>query len=332
MMCSETLANALLGGSRRALAKAITLTESSNPCDRKNAIALLDLVSTNTGKSIRIGISGSPGVGKSTFIEAFGLRLIEAGHRVCVLTIDPSSRLTGGSILGDKTRMSKLSNHPDAFIRPTPSGARLGGVARRTREVILLAEAAGFNIVLIETVGVGQSEISVADMSDMFMLLLQPASGDELQGIKRGVMELADIIIVNKADGKLEHAANSTASSYIQALGLMKSKPKNQTCQWTVPVVRCSSTLNQGLDEVQANIENYINALQEHNVFDATRLTQAEHWFNEEVLANLQDALENNPVLEEQVTKFKQQVARKQQTPVSAATHLIEALFPCSEN
>ena len=332
MTHSESLAASLLAGNRRALAKAITLIESKHSSDRKTALTLLDDVSSKTGNSTRIGISGSPGVGKSTFIEAFGLRLINAGHRVCVLTIDPSSRLTGGSILGDKTRMNQLSNHVNAYIRPTPSGARLGGVARRTREVILLAEAAGFDIILIETVGVGQSEISVADMSDIFMLLLQPASGDDLQGIKRGVMELADMIVVNKADGKLEHAANSTASSYLQALSLMKNKPKNRDCQWSVPVLRCSSTQGDGLDEIQAHINDYVSALKQHDIFDSNRLTQAEHWFNEEVLACLQDTLETNPVLSKKVAQSKQQVKSKQLTPVSAATQLIEALFPCSEN
>ena len=332
MTDSEALATALLARNRRALAKSITLIESINLHDRQSAMALLDRVSPHSGDSIRVGISGSPGVGKSTFIEAFGLKLIEAGYRVCVLTIDPSSRLTGGSILGDKTRMNKLSNHPDAFVRPSPSGARLGGVARRTREAIMLAEAAGFNLILIETVGVGQSEIAVADMSDLFMLLLQPASGDELQGIKRGVMELADMIIVNKADGKLESAANATASSYLQALGLMKSKPKNQICQWSVPVLRCSSTLGHGLNEIQVNIENYISALREYGIFESNRQAQAEHWFDEEVLASLQDALQTNPALMKLVSEFKQKVSTKWQTPMSAATELIEALFPCSEN
>ena len=332
MTDSEALATSLLARNRRALAKSITLIESINPHDRKCAIALLDRISPHSGDSIRVGISGSPGVGKSTFIEAFGLKLIDAGYRVCVLTIDPSSRLTGGSILGDKTRMKKLSNHPHAFVRPTPSGARLGGVARRTREAIMLAEAAGFNVILIETVGVGQSEIAVADMSDLFMLLLQPASGDELQGIKRGVMELADMIIVNKADGKLESAANATASSYMQALGLMKSKPKNQICQWSVPVLRCSSTLGHGLDEIKSNIEKYVGALREHGVFESSRQEQAEHWFDEEVLANLEDALQTNPALVNLMREFKQQVSTKRLTPMSAATELIEALFPCSEN
>ena len=332
MTSTQALATSLQAGNRRALAKAVTLVESTNPSDRKAAIELLDRIKTSTGNSIRIGISGSPGVGKSTFIEALGLRLVNAGHRVCVLTIDPSSRLTGGSILGDKTRMSQLSNHPDAFIRPTPSGARLGGVARRTREVILLAEAAAFDIILIETVGVGQSEISVADMSDMFMLLLQPASGDDLQGIKRGVMELADMIVVNKADGNLEHAANSTASSYIQAMRLMKSKPKNLSCQWTVPVLRCSSISGSGLEEVENHFKHYISALKEHNVFETNRKSQAELWFEEEVLASLQDALDHNPELAKQVADFKQQVSTRQKTPVGAATQLIEALFPCSDD
>lgn len=332
MTGSETLARSLLDHSRRALAKSITLVESINPKDRESAVALLDRVSSHSGNSIRVGISGSPGVGKSTFIETFGLKLIDAGHRVCVLTIDPSSRLSGGSILGDKTRMIKLGSHPDAYVRPTPSGTRLGGVARRTREVIILAEAAGFDIILIETVGVGQSEIAVADMSDVFLLLLQPASGDELQGIKRGVMELADMIIVNKADGKLEAAANATASSYLQALGLMKSKPKNQICHWSVPVLRCSSIQDHGLDSVQSHIEDYISALRKHGVFESNRQAQAEHWFDEEVLANLQDALQTRPSLVKVMDQYKQQVSNQRQTPVVAAAELIEALFPCSEN
>lgn len=332
MNFSDPLAQSLLARNRRALAKAITLIESNNPKDRKAALELLDRVSAHSGNSVRIGISGSPGVGKSTFIEAFGLLLIDHGHRVCVLTIDPSSRLSGGSILGDKTRMNNLSSHQQAFIRPTPSGARLGGVARRTREVILLAEAAGFDTILIETVGVGQSEISVADMTDIFMLLLQPASGDELQGIKRGVMELADIIVVNKSDGKLEHAANATASSYLQALGLMKRKPKNQACKWSVPVLSCSSTTGKGIDQIKEKIDSYLSALRQHAVFLKNRREQAEHWFDEELLANLQDAMKNNPVLVKQIADIKQQVCTHQLTPVSAAAQLIEELFPCSEN
>ncbi len=327
MSSSQPLAQSLLQRNRRALAKAITLVESINAEDRAAALLLLDHIAAHTGNSLRIGISGTPGVGKSTFIEALGLRLIEAGHRVCVLTIDPSSHLTGGSILGDKTRMGELSKSDQAYIRPTPSGARLGGVARRTREVILLAEAAGFDMILVETVGVGQSETSVADMTDLFMLLLQPASGDELQGIKRGIMELADMIVVNKADGELLRAANHTASAYLQALGLMQSKPKNQASTWSVPILTCSSTTGKGLDGVQVTINDYAKALHSHNVFESTRQAQAERWFDEEVLANLQDALKHRPGLIKRVDTLKEQVRTKHRTPVGAASQLIKEIF-----
>ncbi|MDB0047716.1 methylmalonyl Co-A mutase-associated GTPase MeaB, partial [Porticoccaceae bacterium] len=195
------LADQIKAGDRRALAKAITLVESTRADHRQQAAALLEALMPDTGKSIRLGISGVPGVGKSTFIEAFGNHLIKLGHKVAVLAVDPTSAVTGGSILGDKTRMETLAFAENAFVRPSPAGKTLGGVTRRTRESLLLCEAAGFDVILVETVGVGQSETAVADMTDMFLLLLLPAGGDELQGIKRGIMELADLILVNKSDG-----------------------------------------------------------------------------------------------------------------------------------
>ena len=208
------LATGVLDGERRALARAITLAESTRPDHRADAEALLAAVLPHTGGSVRIGISGAPGAGKSTFIEALGLHVIAQGHRVAVLAVDPSSTRSGGSILGDKTRMEELTRSPAAFVRPSPTGGTLGGVARRTREVLLLCEAAGFDVVLVETVGVGQSEVAVSAMVDLFLVLVAPGAGDELQGIKRGIMELADLVVVNKADGDLAAAATATASDY----------------------------------------------------------------------------------------------------------------------
>src|ERR1700722_19089958 len=218
------LAAALRGGDRRALARAITLVESTREDHRAQAEELLARVLPASGNSVRLGISGAPGVGKSTFIEAFGLTVTAAGHRVAVLAVDPSSKRGGGSILGDKTRMAELARCDDAFIRPSPAGKTLGGVARRTREAILVAEAASFDVIIVETVGVGQSETAVADMVDLFVLLLAPGGGDDLQGIKKGIMELADLVIVTKADGDLARAADRAASDYFAALHLMRPK------------------------------------------------------------------------------------------------------------
>ena len=212
---TDALAGRLIAGERRALAKAITLVESTRAGDRAAARALMAAVAPHAGGALRLGLSGTPGVGKSTFIEAFGMMLVEAGHKVAVLAVDPSSARSGGSILGDKTRMDRLSRHPGAFIRPSPAGRELGGVARRTREAIRLVEAAGFDTVIVETVGVGQSETMVAEMTDLFVLLLAPAGGDELQGVKRGIMEIADIIVVNKADGALVPVAESTRADVL---------------------------------------------------------------------------------------------------------------------
>ena len=240
--------DALRSGDRRALARAITLVESTKTADREKAESLLSDLLPHAGKAMRLGISGAPGAGKSTFIEAFGTYLTGQGHKVAVLAVDPSSRRSGGSILGDKTRMEKLARDPNAFIRPSPAGTTLGGVARRTREALLLAEAAGFDVVIVETVGVGQSETAVSEMVDLFVLLLSPGGGDDLQGIKRGVMELADLVVVTKADGDLKAAASRAASDYHAALHLMRPKYPS------LPpgVLQVSAVENAGIEQAWA--------------------------------------------------------------------------------
>ena len=253
----ERLSEAIRAGDRRALARAITLVESTRPDHRAGAERLLEALLPHAGRSVRIGITGVPGVGKSTFIERFGLHVIGQGHRIAVLAVDPSSKRSGGSILGDKTRMQDLSTNRDAYIRPSPAGATLGGVARRTREAMLVCEAAGFDVVLVETVGVGQSETAVADMVDMFVLLLLPGGGDELQGIKRGIVELAELVIVNKADGDLADAALRTAADYRNALRLLRPPSPN----WRVAVERCSALTGEGIPEVWRTVERYREVL-----------------------------------------------------------------------
>lgn len=239
----------IVGGDRRALARAITLVESTRDDHRAEAVALLERL-PHHGSAFRIGITGTPGVGKSTLIEAIGLHLVGLGLRVAVLAVDPSSSRTGGSILGDKTRMTELARHPNAFIRPTAAGGTLGGVARRTREVIRVVEGAGYDVVIVETVGVGQSETAVANLTDAFVLLVAPAGGDELQGVKRGIMELADIIVVNKCDGDLEAQARSTLSDYASALRLMRPT----STLWTPQAIAASAVTGLGVSEVWATL------------------------------------------------------------------------------
>lgn len=281
----QALSRQIIQGQRRALAKGITLVESSRIDDQKAAQALLADLLPKTGKAMRIGLSGSPGVGKSTFIEAFGGFLIDQGKRVAVLAVDPSSTRTGGSILGDKTRMERLSSDPMAFVRPSPSGGSLGGVARRTREAMLLTEAAGFDAVLVETVGVGQSETAVADMVDMFCLLLSPAGGDELQGIKRGIMELADLVVVNKADGDMKIAAKRAQGEYRAALHLMRPKFEG----WSPRVVLASALKGEGLNAVQEQIDRFYDHLKENRALQPLRRDQAEAWMWAEIKDQLMD-------------------------------------------
>lgn len=262
----------LLSGARRALAKAITLVESTRPEHEAQAQALLSEVLPRAGRSVRIGLTGVPGVGKSTFIEALGVRLADAGHRVAVLAVDPSSARTGGSIMGDKTRMPRLTVHPNAFIRPSPSGGTLGGVARRTRESITLCEAAGFDVILVETVGVGQSETQVAAMTDLFVLLTLPNAGDELQGIKRGIMELADVCVVNKADTNPQ-AAVRAQTELRTALTLLTP----HDAPWRPAALRASALTGEGLDGVWATVEAYRTAVD----LRVKRQGQAAQWFDE---------------------------------------------------
>lgn len=287
-----TLADKLVTGHRRSLARAITLIESDKPSDRVKATALLQALPRDR-QAFRIGLSGTPGVGKSTFIESFGMMLVGLGMKVAVLAVDPSSTRTGGSILGDKTRMDHLARHPNAFIRPSPSQSHLGGVARRTRDAIALCEAAGFDIVLIETVGVGQSETMVAEMADSFVLLLAPAGGDELQGVKRGIMEAADLILINKADGDLKPAATRTCADYAGALRLLRKRPQDPD---DFPKAMMVSALEvAGLEDAWMALQSLKNWRMENSIWDQTRSRQAQYWFDEEVRQSLLRALADNP-------------------------------------
>jgi len=312
------LAAELLAGDRRALARGITLVESTRADDRDAADALLTEVMPATGRAVRIGISGSPGAGKSTLIEALGLHVVGSGHRVAVLAVDPSSSRTGGSILGDKTRMELLSRHPAAFVRPSPAGTTLGGVARRTREAMLLCEASGFDVVMVETVGVGQSETAVADMVDCFVLLIAPAGGDELQGIKRGIVELADIVAVNKADGALEAVATATASDYAAALHLVRPR----SASWTPRVVLCSALEQRGVDTLWGTVEEFRDALAGEPL-DARRTEQARAWMRDELADSLLDRLHADSRTAQAAAALEAEVAAGRLAPTTAARRLI---------
>lgn len=276
----NVLAERIAAGERRALARGITLAESARSDHRDQTAALLQALPKGR-EALRIGLSGTPGVGKSTFIESFGMMLVEQGKRVAVLAVDPSSARTGGSILGDKTRMDRLARVPEAFIRPSPSQTHLGGVARRTREAVALCEAAGFDVVLIETVGVGQSETVVAEMSDLFLLLLAPAGGDELQGVKRGIMEIADMILVNKADGDLKPAATRTCADYAGALRLMRKRPQDP--DGYPKAVMVSALQDSGISDVWEDIGTLVRWRHAEGIWEKTRAAQARYWFREEV-------------------------------------------------
>jgi len=315
---SSPLAAHLLSGDRRALARGITLVESTRADDREAADALLTEVMAHTGRAIRIGISGSPGAGKSTLIEALGLRVIDAGHRVAVLAVDPSSSRTGGSILGDKTRMEQLSRHPAAFVRPSPAGSTLGGVARRTREAMLLCEASGFDVVIVETVGVGQSETAVADMVDCFVLLIAPAGGDELQGIKRGIVELADIVAVNKADGALAPVASATAADYGAALHLVRPR----STSWTPRVVLCSALEQRGIDDLWGTVEEFGRALAGEELA-ARRREQARAWMRDELADSLLERLHADARTAAAAAALEADVAAGRIAPTTAARRLI---------
>ncbi len=313
------LVTALLAGDRRALSRGITLIESTREDHRQQAEELLQQIAPHTGSAVRVGISGSPGVGKSTFIEALGNHVIAQGHRLAVLAVDPSSAISGGSILGDKTRMEKLSTREEAFIRPSPAGSSLGGVARRSRESLLLCEAAGFDVIFVETVGVGQSETTVAEMTDLFLLLLLPGAGDELQGIKRGIMELADIVLINKADGDMVSAAQHAANEFRHALNLLHPR----TAGWQVPVNICSATTGEGITDAWSEIERFIQVVQQSGELASRRADQAREWMWAETSESLLAALNSDPQVRELVPQLEQAVTAGRLPSGSAAAQLI---------
>lgn len=319
----DDLARRILSGERRALARAITLAESRRDDHRAQTVALFEALKGHDREALRVGLSGTPGVGKSTFIEAFGLMLTGQGLKVAVLAVDPSSARSGGSILGDKTRMEQLSRDPDAFIRPSPAQSQLGGVARRTREAIGLCEAAGFDVVLIETVGVGQSETVVAEMSDLFLLLLAPAGGDELQGVKRGIMEIADLILINKADGDLKTTATRTCADYAGALRLLRKRPQDPA---GFPKALTVSALEEtGLQGAWEDMQSLAQWRRDHGHFAARRAAQARHWFEAELRQSLLSRLDREP-MKGLVQSLGTAVENGTRTPSQAADEVLAQL------
>ena len=313
--------DSLLTGNRRALAKAITLVESKLDRHRAQAQGILEQVLPHSGNSNRVGITGVPGVGKSTYIEAFGLYLIEQGTRVEVLAVDPSSPLAGGSILGDKTRMEELSRREEAFIRPSPSEGTLGGVAQKTRETMLLCEAAGYDVILVETVGVGQSEYQVAGMVDFFMVLMLPGGGDEVQGIKKGIMELADALVINKADGDSEKLAQLARQQYTSAMNLLR-----HTSFWTPRVMTCSALKQINIDAVWGMLlEYYFRAREEGGFFDK-RAQQNRDWLHQLINEMLLLKLSQNPAVKALMPELERRVEHDQITAYAAAREVIELL------
>ena len=301
----QALKNGLLDGDRVSLARAITLIESKRQEDKKLANQLLDFILPETGKSLRIGLTGVPGVGKSTFIEAFGKKLTEIGLKVAILSIDPSSTKTKGSILGDKTRMTLLSNDPNAYIRPSASGNTLGGVAASTREAMLLCEAAGYEIIIVETVGVGQSETLVKDMVDYFLLLMLAGSGDELQGIKRGIMEIADHIVINKADGENIKQAKKSREDFKNAIHLF---PKTDS-EWVVPVGTCSAIEKTGMDEIWDQIQHFQKLTEANGWLKLNREKQILSWFHERIESTLRENFYSQPNMVKKIREMEEKIS-----------------------
>ena len=318
----DDLSRRLVAGERRALARAITLVESARADHREQTTALLETLPGDR-QAIRIALSGTPGVGKSTFIESFGSLLTGRGLRVAVLAVDPSSARTGGSILGDKTRMDRLSRDPRAFIRPSPSRSHLGGVGRRTREAVNLCEAAGFDVVLIETVGVGQSETVAAQLSDLFVLLIAPAGGDELQGVKRGIMEMADLILVNKADGDLKATATRTCADYAGALRLLRKRPQDP--EGFPKALMVSAAEQTGLDAAWDEMTALTDWRRETGHWDARRAAQARYWFEQEVHEALLARL-RTPGARAAMARLGDRVAAGEETAARAAQDMLDVL------
>ena len=321
MIDLDACVEGVLAADRTWLGRAVTLVESTKPDDRLSATELLQRLLPHTGGARRVGITGVPGVGKSTFIDALGTHLTSQGHRVAVLAVDPSSTVSGGSILGDKTRMPNLAIEDDAYIRPSPSSGSLGGVTRTTRETMTVVEAAGFDVVLVETVGVGQSETAVADMVDFFLVMMLPGAGDELQGIKKGVLELADALVVNKADGGNEIAAQRAVRDYRAALAL--TAPANPN--WVPPVLAVSAIEGTGLDQVWDQIQAYYKALADAGELGNRRANQQVRWMWAMVEDRLRDRLQGSPAVDGLATDLEHQVAAGQTTPAAAADQILAA-------
>jgi len=316
------LSRNILQGNRRALAKAITLVESTLKEDRNRAHRLMQEILPHTGKSLRIGISGIPGVGKSTFIEVLGLELIKQGHKVAVLAVDPSSPVSGGSILGDKTRMEELSQSEKAFIRPSPATGSLGGVAAKTRESLYLCEANGYDITLIETVGVGQSEYEVASMVDLFMVLMVPNAGDELQGIKKGIIELSDLLIINKADGSTKVLAENAKTQYQNALHIIK-KDKF----WSPIVLACSSLEKNGFSKIIETIFKFKDESEANGFFYPNRQTQLQHWLKTLFQSELEFYIKNDHLLTHNFSELESKVFKGEISATQGAKEMLQSLL-----
>jgi len=310
----------VLAQNRRIVAKTITLIESSLPAHQEKAKTIVDALLPYAGQAVRIGITGVPGVGKSTYIESFGLQLVKQGHRVAVLAVDPSSSKSGGSIMGDKTRMERLSLDKRAFIRPSPSGGTLGGVARRTRETIVVCEAAGFDVIIVETVGVGQSETTVASMVDFFLVLMLAGAGDELQGIKKGVLELADAIAINKADGNNIENAKKAKLEYEKALNLLTPSSKN----WSPPVLTCSAVTMDGIEDIWQTILDYKEKLEVSGELLEKRKRQALDWLWALVEEGLRERFYRNPDVEKSLPEIVKAVEKGETAPTAAAHRLLD--------
>ncbi len=326
-MKAQEFAAAILKGDRAALARAITLLESTRADDHEAAEGVLAELMPHTGRAHRVGITGAPGVGKSTLIDALGTHLTQGGHKVAVLAVDPSSRVSGGSILGDKTRMNRLSRDPNAFVRPSPSSGTLGGVARQTREVSLLCEAAGYDVVLVETVGTGQSEATVARLVDSFVVLLLPGAGDELQGIKRGVLELADLLVVNKADGDRETRARLSAAQYRTATSYLR--PLNPA--WKPPVLCASAVSGKGLAELWESLVKHKAVQTESGAFEDRRRRQRVEWMWDTVEAQLRDQVRTHPGVAAILSKTEHDVESGLRTPSAGARQILKAFHMPSE-